>query len=419
MKKRTPVLLTIGLLTLAALSSVRAADSPAVGDWSGVLKVGGSQLSLIFHIKEDAGKLSMRFDSPDQGTFGLPVDSVAFEKGTLTLENRRLNAKYVGKLNEAKTEVVGEWSQAGMTNPLTLTKGDPAKLAPPDVPKLLSGSWEGPIDLGAMKLRVLLQVKFLPDGTVVLGFDSPEQGSNGIPVNTLSLKDNVLKFEVNIIKGSYEGTLDPKALTIQGKWSQGGASVPLDLKHVDKPTEAKRPQMPKGPFPYRSEDVTYRNEPADVTLAGTLTLPKGEGPFPGVLLITGSGPQDRDETLMGHKPFLVLADSLSRRGVAVLRVDDRGVGKSTGSMAKATSDDFAGDVLSGVNYLKTRKEIDPKRIGLIGHSEGGMIAPMVAVKSPDVAFIVLMAGTGIDGEKIMYAQSYLMAKAAGRSRGRP
>ena len=161
--------------------------------------------------------------------------------------------------------------------------------------------------------------------------------------------------------------------------------------------------------------MTYENKSAGITLAGTLTLPRSEGPFSAVLLITGSGPQDRDETALSHKPFLVLADYLTRQGIAVLRVDDRGVGKSTGTFSQATAGDFASDVLAGVEYLKNRKEIDPKYIGLIGHSEGGEIAPMVATQSQDVAFIVLMAGLGINGYDDMVLQDFLSVKQAGAS----
>jgi uncharacterized protein len=178
-------------------------------------------------------------------------------------------------------------------------------------------------------------------------------------------------------------------------------------------TKLNRPQEPKPPFPYRAEEVSYENAGAKVKLAGTLTIPEGKGPFPAVLLITGSGPQDRDESLLGHKPFLVLADYLTRRGIAVLRVDDRGVGKSTGKFAEATTFDFADDAQAGVNYLKSRSEVDGKRIGLVGHSEGGVIAPIVASRSSDVAFIVLLAGTGLTGEDIIYLQSKLIAQAEG------
>ncbi len=146
-------------------------------------------------------------------------------------------------------------------------------------------------------------------------------------------------------------------------------------------------------------------------LAGTLTLPRTNAKHPAVILITGSGAQDRNETVAGHRPFLVLADYLTRRGIAILRVDDRGVGGSDAGSPNSTSENFAGDVIAGIEYLKSRKEINPKQIGLIGHSEGGMIAPMVAVRSKDVAFIVLMAGLGQTGEDVLYTQTELLQKA--------
>jgi pimeloyl-ACP methyl ester carboxylesterase len=179
--------------------------------------------------------------------------------------------------------------------------------------------------------------------------------------------------------------------------------------------ELKRPQNPVKPYPYHDEDVSYENKAQNVTLAATLTIPLGKGPFPGVVLITGSGPQDRDESLLGHKPFLVLSDYLTRHGIAVLRADDRGVGKSTGVFAKGTTADFATDAEAGVAYLKTRAEIDPHKIGLVGHSEGGLIAPMVAARNKDVAFIVMMAGTGVPGDQILPAQGEAIEVASGKS----
>ena len=176
-----------------------------------------------------------------------------------------------------------------------------------------------------------------------------------------------------------------------------------------------RPQTPKKPFPYDEQEVVYENKKAGVKLAGTLTLPRSGGPCPAVLLITGSGPQDRDETILRHKPFLVLADHLSRLGVAVLRVDDRGVGLSTGNFMQSTTEDFAADAAVGGEFLKGHKQIDAKRIGLIGHSEGGLIAAMIAAGSPDIAFIVLLGGPGLPGEEILYLQGGLIARAAGAS----
>jgi pimeloyl-ACP methyl ester carboxylesterase len=196
-----------------------------------------------------------------------------------------------------------------------------------------------------------------------------------------------------------------------GTWKQGNGSLPLTFRRVDKVVlAAPRPQEPKKPYPYAEEEVTYENKAGASKLAGTLTTPAGKGPFTAVLLITGSGQQDRDESLLGHRPFLVLADHLTRKGIAVVRVDDRGMGGSTGDVKNATSEDFAADVLAGVEFLKKRGF---GRIGLIGHSEGGMIAPMVAVRSKDVAFIVLMAGTGVNGEELLRAQASGIARAMG------
>jgi hypothetical protein len=174
-----------------------------------------------------------------------------------------------------------------------------------------------------------------------------------------------------------------------------------------------RPQEPKPPFPYAQEEVRYPNPQADgVKLAGTLTKPKEGGPFAAVLLISGPGPQDRDETTAGHKPFLVLADYLTRRGIAVLRVDDRGTGKSTGDFEKATTQDFASDAEAGVRYLLTRSEVNAKHVGLIGHGEGAIIAPMVAVNMPEISFAVLLAGTAVPGDQVLIAQTERAEKAA-------
>jgi len=278
-----------------------------------------------------------------------------------------------------------------------------------------AGIWEGTLQAGPIKLRLVLRVQQDAGKPPKATLDSPDQGALGIKVDTVEIKDGTLTAESKLIGGKFAGKLDGAGTTAAGEWSQGGGKLPLTLKKVDKATEVvqNRPQMPKPPFPYKSEDVTYENKTGKARLAGTLTIPEGPGPFPAALLITGSGPQDRDETLMGHKPFWVLADDLTRRGIAVLRVDDRGVGKSTGDLANATSRDFAGDAKAGVAYLKTRKDINARKIGLIGHSEGGIVAPMVAVESKDVAFIVLLAGTWLDGEHILAMQARLMAAAAG------
>ncbi|MCK5572972.1 MAG: alpha/beta fold hydrolase, partial [Bacteroidetes bacterium] len=200
---------------------------------------------------------------------------------------------------------------------------------------------------------------------------------------------------------------------IVGIWKQSGMSFPLQLRRSESVEPVQRPQTPQKPYPYKEEEITFQNINADIILAGTLTIPSGPGSHPAAILISGSGSQDRDETVFGHKPFLVLSDYLTRRGIAVLRYDDRGVRGSTGDRVSATSKDFAGDVLAGLRYLGQRSEIDRERVGLIGHSEGGIIAPMVATISTDVAFIVLMAGTGLRGDRIIIQQAELIARASG------
>jgi fermentation-respiration switch protein FrsA (DUF1100 family) len=280
--------------------------------------------------------------------------------------------------------------------------------------KEIEGLWLGSLQVqGGMELRLLFNISISPDGSVNATMDSVDQGAKGIPVDVITYKDGNLHLGVKSIPGAFDGTLKEDGKTIEGEWKQSGLTLPLVLSRIDEAPDTRREQDPIKPYPYNEEEVTYENKEAGVKLAGTLTTPRSEGPFPAVILISGSGQQNRDEEILGHRPFLVLSDYLTRRGIAVLRVDDRGTGGSTGNVSQATTEDFAGDVLAGIEYLKSREDIDPTRIGLIGHSEGGLIAPLVAVESQDVAFIVLMAGTGITGEEIMYLQSDLIARAEG------
>ncbi|AKB18240.1 hypothetical protein MSWHS_1377 [Methanosarcina sp. WWM596] len=280
--------------------------------------------------------------------------------------------------------------------------------------KDIEGIWLGSLEVpGGNELRILFNISTGPEGLPTATMDSLDQEANGIPVETVTYKDGDLRLEVKSIRGVFEGTLKEDRKTIEGEWKQAGSVLPLVLSRIDEKPEIRREQDPVKPYPYDEEEVVYENTEAGVKLAGTLTLPRSEGPFPAVILITGSGPQNRDEGVFGHRPFLVLSDYLTRQGIAVLRADDRGIGGSTGNVSNVTSEDFAGDVLAGIEYLKSREEIDPTRIGLIGHSEGGLIAPIVAVRSPDVAFIVLMAGPGLTGEEIILLQSDLISRAEG------
>ncbi len=279
-------------------------------------------------------------------------------------------------------------------------------------PADVSGNWLGVLEPGGGgKLRLIFRITTDAYGTVNAKLDSPDQGVEGIGVERVSVKGDSVTLELRSIGAFYKAVLADSVL--QGRWSQSGAVLPLDFKRVTEAPALARPQNPAQPYPYESEEVMYKNKRASITLTGTLSIPRDRRPCPAVLLITGSGAQDRDESLFGHKPFLIISDYLTRRGIAVLRVDDRGIGGSTGTLAAATTEDLAGDVTAGLEYLKTRTEIDPHRIGLLGHSEGGIIAPMVAAKNADVAFIVLLAGTGITGEEVLRLQDSLIEKASG------
>ncbi len=301
-------------------------------------------------------------------------------------------------------------SRAG--NDVQAKAGGPAKGS---AASALVGIWEGTMSVPpGFELQMVFRVEGKPGSEAKATLDVPDQGLKGIPVDKLSLDGEDVTIGIQAIGLEFKGKRDKAGETIVGRGKLGPAFYPLTLKKVAAASERRRPQTPKAPFPYKVAEVTYPSKAAGVRLAGTLTLPEGKGPFPAVVMITGSGPQDRDATMLGHKPFLVLADALSRRGIAVLRSDDRGIGRSGGVFATATTADFADDALGGLIYLKGRSEIDSKKLGLIGHSEGGVIGPMVAARSPeDVSFLVLMAGTGVTGEALANAQQDSMLRAAG------
>lgn len=276
----------------------------------------------------------------------------------------------------------------------------------------ITGEWNGLLKTPGKQLTIILKISKLDSGYSAT-LDSPDQGATGIQVTTTTFVSPVLNFSIAGAKIDYEGVFGEDKI-IRGNFKQGIYTFPLDLSRekVEK-EKLKRPQEPVKPYPYISEDITFENKKEAVTLAGTLTFPKKTGTFPAVVLISGSGPQNRDEELLGHKPFLVLSDFLTRNGIAVLRFDDRGTGASKGDFKKATTQNFATDVEAAVNYLKTRKEINKTKIGLIGHSEGGIIAAIVATDLKDIRFIILLAGMGIPGDQLLLLQQGLIKKASG------
>lgn len=281
------------------------------------------------------------------------------------------------------------------------------------------GSWEGTLVAGPQELQVLYHVSRGDDGALGGTMDVPAQGASGISLTMVTVDGTTVTMTFAVPGGgTYEGRLTAAGDSIQGTFSQGPGSFPMALgRMAGAPEPPSRSQRLEPPFPYRVEDVTFAGPEAGIELAATLTAPKGDGPFPGVVLVSGSGPQDRDETLLGHKPFLVLADHLTRNGIAVLRYDDRGVGRSTGDFSTATSMDFVADALAAVAFLRERPEVANDIVGIAGHSEGGLVAPLASNRSDDVAFIVLLAGPGVPGIDILLAQGELISRAAGASEG--
>lgn len=280
----------------------------------------------------------------------------------------------------------------------------------------LSGIWSGKLELpNSASLTIVFNLSVDTNGNYSSTLDSPDQGAMGIQTESTEIKEDSIFINVPVIKAVYKGKILFDEKKIDGIWSQAGMNLNLLVSKTDKIELPKRPQEPKEPYPYNSEDVLFENEVDNIVLAGTLTYPKEGKLFPAVILISGSGGQNRDEEIFNHKPFLVIADYLTRNGIAVLRFDDRGIGQSTGKQEGATSEDFAKDVLAGVKFLKERNEIDRTKIGLIGHSEGGIIAPLAAVQSTDIAFIILMAGPGVPGYTILSAQNELIMRSEGVS----
>jgi uncharacterized protein len=249
--------------------------------------------------------------------------------------------------------------------------------------------------------------------------DIPAQGLEGGALDDVVLSKETIAFALTSVDAHWKGAIKPDG-HIECAFVQQGMSLPCDMERrpagdLAGPAKPSRPQTPKPPFPYDSQDVAYESGAAGIRLGGTLTVPAGPGPHPAALLVSGSGAQDRDESVFGHRPFWVLADHLSRKGIAVLRVDDRGVGQSSKGSARDTSLDFAGDVRAGLRFLKNDARIDARRIGLIGHSEGATIAPLVAATERSVAFVVMLAGPGIKGGDLLVEQAVAVKAASGAS----
>ncbi|MFG0298051.1 MAG: alpha/beta hydrolase family protein [Phycisphaerales bacterium JB047] len=401
-------------LLITASTAFANSPEPVADDWHGALTIPTGKLMLIVTITtDDDGNLSAVLESPDQAPGQkIPVTEITIEDDHMHLVIAMINATYEANWDDEAQHWSGTFSQ-GANLPLTLERG-----LPPNKPVVegLDGTWRSVITRNGVDLRVILHIETTDTGTHAK-LDMPDMMANNIPVTNLTNTDGQVSYAVPAAQGTFTGSFNAEG-TITGIWTFPGredATITLTRDADDKPaTTRNRPQVPTEPYPYKSEDVTYNNPNAEgVTLAGTLTIPEGEGPFPAAILISGSGPQDRNETVFGHQPFLVLSNYLTSHGIAVLRYDDRGINQSTGDYAQATSADFATDANAAFAYLTTRPEINHDAIGFVGHSEGGLIGPIAINDNPRVAFLVMLAGPGTPAMQIVQSQNRLIAESQG------
>lgn len=285
----------------------------------------------------------------------------------------------------------------------------------------LAGTWLGKLAVGGNGLRIVFGIGYSDNGYTAT-MQSPDQSPVKIPVATVTYANAGVTLEIPSLTVVYKGNVVDGDM-IKGVFTQQGQSFPLDLSRLKDPAsqtaaapqKPNRPQEPKAPYPYREEEVVFSNNEAAINLAGTFTCPAQSGRFPAVILVAGSGPNNRNEEIFGHKPFLVLADHLTRNGIAVLRYDKRGTGKSEGNFASASIGDFASDARAAIDYLRSKEEVDNGRIGIIGHSEGASVAFVVAA-GDNVSFLVSLAGSGIKGVDLLDMQREAIFSAAGMSK---
>ncbi len=400
-----------------------ASPEPIAGHWHADLQIPTGSLSLIFTITQNEdGELSATMESPDQAPGQqIPISEITVAEDELRIMLKALGASIEADWDDEHDHWVGTFSQ-GMELPIIIERGLPANTP---IIEGLDGTWHGVINRNGVDLRLILHISTEERGTRAK-VDSPDTMNMNISVSDLTKDGDQVGYTIPVVSGVYKGTLtDPNTMT--GTWTVPGQET-LTLtytrsKDSSEPVERLRPQVPTEPYGYRSEDVTYKNPLADgIVLAGTLTIPEGKGPFPAAILISGSGPQDRNETVFGHQPFLVLADHLTKQGIAVLRYDDRGTHESTGDYIASNSADFATDANAAHRYLLTRTEIDHDAIGFVGHSEGGLIAPLAitdhelgANTEHPIAFLVMLAGPGTSSQQILRSQNRLIALSQGVS----
>ena len=420
MIRMKPALLGMAALSLGLAAPAFAEAPPLPGDWHGTLQSQSGPVTLILHVTAEAGgKLKAQVENAYQAPGQMAdVSSISAENGHLSWKVDRIGATYEGDWSDADRQWKGKFNQ-GIEAALAFEQGLPD---PFPVVEGFDGLWEGTAELNGAKLRQALRIKTDQRGTLIL-YDSPDQMAMGLVAEKFAADGQAVSFSVLNGISSFKGTLSEDRKQIAGQFTTtvNDNVAPVTFTRTSDSSERKlvaRPQEPKAPFPYRVEEVAFDNPQwPDVHLAGTLTLPEGAGPFPAAVMITGSGGQDRDEALMGHKPFAVIADYLTRNGIAVLRFDDRGIGESRSktSYDSATSADLATDANAAFAFLRHRSEIDPLKVGFIGHSEGGMIGPIAMAENPYAAFLVTLAGPGTALDRLLVSQQRLLATTMGAS----
>ena len=391
-------------------------QEPKAEAWLGILKVGSQQLRLQLRLKpEKDGSYGGAMVSLDQGATPVPFDRVERTSKRLSFEIKKLGVSFSGDMNADQTTATGVFTQGLKFNiEFQRVKGwKPSKHI---------ATWVGTMEAGPKQFDFQFRIFVDSAGKKSVRLDSLTEGVNGLK-GVFEQEGNRITLTIPATAAKVIGEFDTSGDVIDGTWIQRGAKIPLVLKRIPieqtKSPELKRPQTPKPPFDYDSEDFKVQASSIDfkysndVVLAGTLTVPTGNGPFPTVILTSGSGPQDRDETIFEHRPFLVIADYLTKKGFAVVRYDDRGIGESKGSFIDATTADLADDLEVVFEWAKKDPKIDSKKIVLVGHSEGGIIGPIVASRNADVAGVVLLAGTGVPGREIVLNQTREIAAVAG------
>lgn len=403
-------------LIVTVLISLPALAQEATRNWIGALDTPAGSLRLLLKVSEDQdGNQTAFLESLDQAPGqNIPVTTVALDDESLSFAIANMGAQYSGTWNADTDQYEGEFQQ-GMTLALNFSAADEAPVAL--IIEGLDGRWEALLDREGTLLNLVVNIETGEHGTSAT-LDSIDQGVYDIPVTDLSRDGDRVHLRIPMANVTYSAMLDADAGVLRGDWTRPGfPNVALEFTRTSSEVLAPtRPQTPQAPFPYEASEVRIDNpETAGVTLAGTLTMPRGGQPVPAVVLVSGSGPQDRDESVWEHRPFAVLADHLTRQGIAVLRYDDRGFGESTGDYATGTLSDFAGDAMSVVRWLRAQPGVDESKIGVIGHSEGGLIAPLMANETGAPDFLILLAGPGTTGQEIVLEQSGLIASAAGSS----